>query len=204
MKEEPDVGMMNAPPAPNHTPMAAPKSDTQRIKTEQQNVSFTKSPSITARSPSISSITKRSPSMTPKPRPVNTIPIMAAIAEECLTKARKSAHDVAMSSDESAHDEYQALVTTSLSCYEAILREKTLTPREEALIRLRYATVVQEETENWMEAETALTKGVTLCDKVCCLVLSSFTTVYTNGILASPPRYQILHAVCHAQSTLST
>ena len=142
--------------------------------------------------------------MTPKPRPVNTVPIMAAIAEECLTKARKSAHDVAMSSDESALDEYQALVTTSLSCYEAILRDKTLSPREEALTRLRYATVVQEETENWMEAETALTKGVTLCDKVCRVVFSSLAIVHTNRIPASSPGSQILHAVCHAQSTLST
>lgn len=34
-------------------------------------------------------------------------------------------------------------------------------------MRLRYAAVLREETENLMEAETALSKGVTICDKVC-------------------------------------
>lgn len=164
MKQEDDVGMMNAPPAPNHTPLSMPKTETQRVKAEQPP-SFNQSPSITARSPSMSSITKKSPSVPPKPRPINTTPIMAAIAEECLQKARVAAHDVAMSSDESALTEYQGLITTSLSCFEAILRDRTLLPKQEALVRLRYASVLQEETENWMEAETALTKGVTLCDK---------------------------------------
>lgn len=35
-----------------------------------------------------------------------------------------------------------------------------LQPRSEALVRLRYANVLFEETDNIMEAETALSKGV--------------------------------------------
>jgi hypothetical protein len=64
-------------------------------------------------------------------------------------------------------DDYQRLIATSLACLEAVLQKGTLAPREEARVRLRYATLLHEETENLMEAETALTKGIALCDKVC-------------------------------------
>ena len=37
-----------------------------------------------------------------------------------------------------------------------------LEPRMEAMIRLRYASILHEETDNIMEAETELSKGV--CD----------------------------------------
>ena len=35
-------------------------------------------------------------------------------------------------------------------------------PHVEAVVRLRYATILYEETENMMEAEEALSKGVCL------------------------------------------
>lgn len=156
IKEEPDVPMVNS------TPIAPPPPISEmKIKTSPHS-SIQNSPSITQRSPSI---TKRSPSVAPKPRPFKTIPIMVAIAEECLEKARSASHDIAMCGSEDAIEEYQKLISTALTCFETALDSSRLTPREEARLRLRYATVVQEETENVMEAETALTKGVSLCDK---------------------------------------
>lgn len=91
---------------------------------------------------------------------------MVAIAEECLEKARSSVHDVAMSLDPEKVDEYQKLIATSLSCLEAVMQNNKLAPREEARLRMRYAAILHEETENLMEAETALGKGISLCDKV--------------------------------------
>ena len=41
-----------------------------------------------------------------------------------------------------------------------------MAPRVEARLQLRYANILCEETTNIMEAETALTKGIALCDKV--------------------------------------
>lgn len=160
--------MPNAPPPPPpqkpDQPMPEPpKPEAQaRIKTSPHS-SVSNSPSITARSPSI---TKRSLAVPPKSRPVNTVPLMAAVSEECLEKARSMSHDVAMTLDPEAVTEYQKLIATGLSCLEALLQNSRLTPREEARIRLRYATVLHEETDNMMEAETALTKGISLCDKV--------------------------------------
>lgn len=90
---------------------------------------------------------------------------MVAIAEECLDKARSAVHDVAMSMHPEMVDEYQKLIVTALSCLEATLQNCRLSPREEARVRLRYAATLQEETENLTEAEMALGKGITLCDK---------------------------------------
>lgn len=91
---------------------------------------------------------------------------MVAIAEECLDKARASSHDVAMSLCPNQVDEYQKLIATGLSCLEAAMQSNRLPPREDARVRLRYAAILQEETENLMEAETAIGKGITLCEKV--------------------------------------
>lgn len=91
---------------------------------------------------------------------------MVAVAEECLGKARAAAHDIAMSPDDARVDEYQSLITTGLACLEASLQSSRLNPRQEARMRLRYAAVLLEETDNLMEAETALAKGLTLCERV--------------------------------------
>lgn len=137
-----------------------PKIESVRVKSSPHS-SVTNSPALSMRSPGI---IKRSPA--PIPRPINTTPLMVAIAEECLGKARSSVHDVAMSLDSKLVDEYQRLIATALSCLEAALQNSKLAPREEARLRMRYAAILQEETENLMEAETALGKGITLCDKV--------------------------------------
>lgn len=62
--------------------------------------------------------------------------------------------------------QYQKLIATGLGCLEAALAGGRLEPRLEAKMRLRYAGVLLEETENMMEAETVLSKGITLCEQV--------------------------------------
>ncbi|KAK2603745.1 hypothetical protein QQS21_004030 [Conoideocrella luteorostrata] len=153
MKHEP-------PEEPNKAVIQDSKpSEPLRIKSSPHS-SVTNSPALSSKSPGIA---KRSPA--PKVRPVNTSPIMVAIAEECLEKARNSVHDVAMSIDPDRVDEYQRLIATTLSCLEAAMQNSKLAPRDEARLRMRYAAILQEETENLMEAEMALGKGITLCDK---------------------------------------
>ncbi|RDA95779.1 hypothetical protein CP533_5113 [Ophiocordyceps camponoti-saundersi (nom. inval.)] len=158
---------VKSPPATSHPALFAPlkrpeaKFEPPRIKSSPRS-SVSNSPALSARSPSLA---KKSPAIPSKPSPVNTGPIMVAIAEECLDKARSAVHDVAMSLHPERVDEYQRLIVTSLSCLEATLQNCCLSPREEARVRLRYASTLQEETENLMEAEMALGKGITLCDK---------------------------------------
>ncbi|KAM5514159.1 75k gamma secalin [Fusarium oxysporum f. sp. phaseoli] len=148
--------------ASHHQPaQAQPQMATPRAKPSPLS-SVVNSPAINAHSPSI---TKKSPASTPKSRPLDTVHLMVAVAEECFDKARGSVHDVAMSLNATRIDEYQKLISTGLACLEACLQSNRLSPRQEAKMRLRYATVVLEETENPMEAETAVTKGISLCEK---------------------------------------
>jgi hypothetical protein len=151
--------------------------DASRAKSSPRS-SISNSPVPFTRSPSIS---KRSPAMAHKARPVDTVPIMMAVAEECIEKARAAVHDVAMSMDPDMVDEYQKLIATSLACFEAALAQSSvrLAPREEARIRLRYAALLQEETENLMEAETTLSKGITLCDRVSIWIPSATSVLLT-------------------------
>jgi hypothetical protein len=160
------------------------------------HTSVPNSPAIsTTRSPSI---TKKSPAVASKKKPMNTAPLLTAVAEECLGKARAAVHDVAMSLEPGLVEEYRKLIVTGLTCLEASFQNNKLTPREEARLRLRYAAVVQEETEDLMEAETALTKGIALCDQVWNSSLTDLEP-QTDKRAASPLRSKIQHAVHNAQ-----
>lgn len=92
--------------------------------------------------------------------------MMVALAEEFISKARAAAPSIAASLQPDEVEEYQKMIGTALGCFEAALQSQRLSPRQEARVRLRYAAILQEETENIMEAETTLSKGITLCDKV--------------------------------------
>ena len=94
--------------------------------------------------------------------------LLMSVAEEFFDAAHELAPSVAASMTPENVDAYQKLIATGLSCLETALKNVKLGPRIEANIRLRYAGVLYEETENYMEAETALSKGIALCDRVCC------------------------------------
>lgn len=103
-----------------------------------------------------------------KPNVPQTDPqtLLLALAEEYFEAAHNIASVVAPNMGGTLLDTYQALIATGLGCLEASLKNKRLAPRMEAKIRLRYAGVLLEETQNFMEAETALSKGITLCEQV--------------------------------------
>ena len=129
-------------------------------------------PSITAPSPRVSKglsslTTTKSPVMPSKPSTsIDSIPLLIGVAEECIEKARAAAPKIASMPLSSSIQEYHALIGTSLGCMEMVLQSPKLSPRQEARLRLRYAAVLSEETENWTQAETTLAKGIALCDKV--------------------------------------
>ena len=99
--------------------------------------------------------------------------LLTSLAEEYFVAAHELAPVVASTMAPENVDTYQKLIATGLGCLEAALKISTLSPRVEATIRLRYAGVLYEETENSMEAETALSKGIALCDRVCCDVFNT-------------------------------
>ncbi|KAI1214888.1 cohesin loading factor-domain-containing protein [Annulohypoxylon truncatum] len=118
-----------------------------------------------ARSPSVSSA--RSPAPTPGllPHHADTNSLLICLAEEFFAKARNESVSMVDNVDAQCLHEYQKLVATGLGCLEVVLDSPKLAPRLEAQVRFRYASILCEETNNVMEAETALTKGITLCER---------------------------------------
>jgi len=92
--------------------------------------------------------------------------VLIHIAEDCIDKARAIGQDVARRMAAAEVTEYQKLISTGLGCLEMAMAAKKLVPRLEARLCLRYASILIEETTNLTEAETALTRGISVCEKV--------------------------------------
>lgn len=101
----------------------------------------------------------------PEP-PVDYPMLLVSLAEEFFDAAHNIGPSVALSMEERSIEEYQKLIATGLGCLETVLKKFRLAPRLEAKVRLRYAGILHEETDNYMEAEMALSKGVALCERV--------------------------------------
>ncbi|KAL2217140.1 cohesin loading factor-domain-containing protein [Thermoascus aurantiacus ATCC 26904] len=97
--------------------------------------------------------------------PIDYQVLLLALADEYFNAAHSKGTMVALQRREMEMEEYYKLVATGLGCLEAVLKNWRLQPRTEALVRLRYARILFEETDNDIEAETALSKGIDLCDR---------------------------------------
>ncbi|KAK2764903.1 hypothetical protein FQN54_008600 [Arachnomyces sp. PD_36] len=91
--------------------------------------------------------------------------ILLSLAEEYFDAAHSQGTGTALGWKEADMEEYYKLVATGLGCLEAVLKNWRLQPRREALVRLQYARILFEETENDSEAEAALSKGIDLCER---------------------------------------
>lgn len=108
----------------------------------------------------------KSPTMAHASTHAEKLPLLLSVAEDCLAHASAGAHRIARTMTEEEVAEHHKLVTTGLSCLEVAMKSNKLWPRLEARLCLRYASVLIEETTNLMEAETALTRGISVCEKV--------------------------------------
>ena len=126
-------------------------------------------PETSSGSRKLSTPIKDTSRMAPAP-PVNTQlemdRLLISLAEEYFEAAHKLAPAVSPSMTAADVDSYSQLIATGLGCLDAALKHVQLGPRVEANIRLRYAAVLYEETENAMEAETTLSRGIALCQRV--------------------------------------
>lgn len=96
--------------------------------------------------------------------------LLIALAEEYFAAAHQLAPTTAHSMDDADTDAYDGLITTGLGCLATAIKNVKMSPRVEAQVRLRYAGVLFEETNNDMEAEIALSQGIALCERVRSLV----------------------------------
>ncbi|CAG8896399.1 unnamed protein product [Penicillium egyptiacum] len=106
---------------------------------------------------------KPTPAKSAKP-PVDYQVLLLSLADEYLNAAHGRGTTTSLTAREMDVEEYYKLVATGLGCLEAVLKNWRLQPRKEALVRLRYARTLFEETDNDIEAETALSKGNRMLD----------------------------------------
>lgn len=104
------------------------------------------------------------------PPPYQTPPVdyqllLLSLAEEYFAAAYGYGSMADITRRETEMQSYYKMLATGLGCLEAVLKHFKLQPETEAIVRLRYATILFEETENTMEAEEALSKGIVLCDR---------------------------------------
>ncbi|KAL6242685.1 hypothetical protein RBB50_010331 [Rhinocladiella similis] len=82
--------------------------------------------------------------------------LLCVLADDYLDAARKLP---------TPNEEYYTLIATTIGCLESVLNNFKLPPLKEAQISIRYAQILYEETENYDEAETTLTKAIEICER---------------------------------------
>lgn len=101
----------------------------------------------------------------PKRTPGEAAALLVCIADECLAKAQAAAPALAQSRNEDRLKEYYKLLATGLGCLDTAVRTFKFPPRIEVKIKIRFASILSTETENLMEAETALQSAIATCEK---------------------------------------
>lgn len=92
--------------------------------------------------------------------------LLISLAEEYFGAAHELAPAVAIAMTEENIHAYHKLITMGLECLTIALKQLKLPARLEAKVRLRIAGIIYEETNNYAEAESMLSQGIILCERV--------------------------------------
>lgn len=104
----------------------------------------------------------------PTPTPdVDYQSVLLALSEEYVTAAHSmSAHLCSPNATKDDLAQYHKLIATALGCLESVITNyRASDARREARIRLRFASLLFEETDNTMTAEESLSKGIAFCER---------------------------------------
>lgn len=95
-----------------------------------------------------------------RPLPADLVVLILSAADEYIAAARSLGSLAARTLRPADLDQYYKLMATAMGCMETVLKKYTQTPRDEAVLRLRYASLLIEETDNTQDIEETLAKGV--------------------------------------------
>lgn len=104
----------------------------------------------------------------PTPSPdVDYQSVLLSLSEEYVTAAHgMSAHLCSPDATEEELSRYHKLIATALGCLESvILNYRPTDARKEARVRLRFASLLFEETEDTVATEESLSKGIAFCER---------------------------------------
>ncbi|KAK3994734.1 cohesin loading factor-domain-containing protein [Cladorrhinum sp. PSN332] len=162
-----------SPQLPVARPPQAVKPETTKspklhqIPTAQRGTPIKKINTKENRRPSSGHAVAKSPVTPGGSSHTETLPLLLCVAEECLEKADAAARIAAKSLSPGDIQEHHKLVATALGCMDVALKSNKLYPKLEARLCLRYASVLIEETNNIMDAETTLTRSISVSEKHC-------------------------------------
>jgi hypothetical protein len=159
----------------------------QQQSTPRQRVpSLLQTPSSQYRSPSVQSSAQKpkgqpqvaisrptSHQLTPSKHahiPLKALPadlsvMLLSAADEYIAAARGMGALVVRDRREADIRQYYKLMATGMGCMDTVLREFNMLPRDEAKVRLRYASLLVEETDNTAEIDEVLSKQISLCGR---------------------------------------
>ena len=95
--------------------------------------------------------------------PVDLQQLLLLLAEDYINDAHSMGSLVALYRRAEDMDMYNKRIATGLRCIEASLLNYRLLPRSEAFLILQYTNLLFQETENYVEVEKWLGKGVSKC-----------------------------------------
>ncbi|KAF2165096.1 hypothetical protein M409DRAFT_67387 [Zasmidium cellare ATCC 36951] len=142
-------------PVPTCGPSTGPQAISRHVKQEPP-----------ASSP-LTELTSSQMPPTPTPANVNYQAVLLGLCDEYISAAYSMS--VGLSGAEVSDqdlDTYHSLLATGMACLNSVLSNYHISdPRLEGRVRLRLASLLFEETENDMDAEEVLTKGISLCER---------------------------------------
>lgn len=91
--------------------------------------------------------------------------MLLSAADEYINAARAIGASIARDHNENTLAQYRKLMSTGMGCMHAVLRDFSMAPRDEAKLRLRYASLLIEETDNTTEIDEVISKQIALCGR---------------------------------------
>ncbi|XPS90631.1 hypothetical protein M3J09_000069 [Ascochyta lentis] len=169
-RPQPQVQVQITPkrtPSQSHTPskpiQATPTQQTPSTQTSSQPRSHPKVVIPKPPSHQLTSPTKASQAqVTNKALPADLSVMLLSAADEYIAAARGMGSVIARQKRDGDIQQYYKLMSTAMGCMDTVLRNYNMQPRDEAKLRLRYASLLIEETDN-TEIDEILSKGISLC-----------------------------------------
>lgn len=91
--------------------------------------------------------------------------MLLSAADEYIDAARRMGSLVVREKREADLRQYHKLMATAMGCMDAVLKDFSMLPRDEAKVRLRYASLLVEETDNTSDIDEILSKQISLCGR---------------------------------------
>ncbi|KAF1966433.1 hypothetical protein BU23DRAFT_560246 [Bimuria novae-zelandiae CBS 107.79] len=158
-----------APLQPQGTPahVRTPAGQSQSPSISQTSSQVRSHPQVVIKKPPSTQLqTPTRPQHAPaRPLPADLMVLILSAADEYIAAARSLGSVASLTLKPADLDQYYKLMATAMGCMETVLKKYNQTPRDEAVLRLRYASLLIEETDNTQDIEETLAKGITLCNR---------------------------------------